>query len=60
MVDYGFVYMRVSRDDNFTICVSHIFTSSVTRSRIDNDEGAVDCIRFSMLARLSMNISHVV
>jgi len=41
------------------IYVSHIFTSSITRSRIDNDESTVDCIRFSMLACLSINISNV-
>jgi len=54
MVD-GFIYMQVSREDNFIICVSHIFTSSMTRSRNDNDEDAVDCIRFSTLACFSMN-----
>jgi len=42
MVD-GFIYMQVLRDDNFTICVSHIFMSSIIRSRINNDEDAGDC-----------------
>jgi len=47
--------MQVSRDDNFTVCVSHTFISSIIRYRIDNDEDAVDCIRFQCL--LIFNVS---
>jgi len=41
------------------ISASRIFIRSITRSRIDNDAGAVDCRSFSMSVRLAMNVFHV-
>jgi len=57
-----FMHLQESCDANFTIFVSHIFTSSTIRSWIDNDESAIDCTSCSISARLSRwnALQHVV
>jgi len=54
----NFMYKQKSRDFNFTIFTSCISTSSTIRSWIVNEDGET-AGDYSMLARLSMNISHV-
>jgi len=58
----GFTQIQVSYDVNFTIFVSHIFTSSTIRSWIDNDKSAVDCTSYSISAYFLMKrfITHCI
>ena len=59
MVD-GFIYRHVSCNINLTTFItSRIFKIFITRSWIDNDEGAIDFTNHSISARLLMKACYI-